>query len=91
MQELQFNTEKSPIVTHLTTVLLKLAPNPDDCRQVFAGTVVPETVRQLGRLAAERTERVAAMMDFMAALNFSFEVEKNDESFKVKLKLSIVN
>ena len=77
MNELQFSTEKPPIVTHLTTVLLQLVANLNDCRQVFAGPVVPETVRQLGRLAAERAERVAAMMDFMADLGFSFEAGKN--------------
>jgi hypothetical protein len=77
MQELQHAIEKTPIVTYLTTVSLQLGPDPDDCRQVSAAPVVPESVRQLGRLAAERAERVAAMMDFMAALSFSFEVEKN--------------
>lgn len=78
MNELQFSIEKPPIVTHVTTVSLQLAPNLDDCRrQVCAGPVVPETVRQLGRLAAERTDRVVAMMDFMDALGFRFEARKN--------------
>lgn len=77
MHELHSSIEKPPIVTHLTRVSLQIAPNWGDYRQVFAGPVGPETVRQLGRIAADRAERVAAMMDLMAALNFDFEAGKN--------------
>lgn len=69
--------QESPVVTHLTRVSLTLAADPDCCRTMLMGGVDPATVRALGRLAAERAERVAAMMDLMAKWGFTFKAGKN--------------
>lgn len=76
MQKL-LSTENPPVVTHLTRVSLDLAPNPGDYEGACQGAIGPETVRKIGQLAKSRAERVAAMMEFMAGLGFSFEAGRN--------------
>lgn len=68
---------RTPVVNHLTQVRLRLTPDEaywDSVRRKVK--VDPQAVRQAGRVMAERADRVAAMMDIMAARGFIFEAEK---------------
>lgn len=69
--------QKTPIVTYVTRVGLRLEMDPNILSTVMADyTVGPEMVKELGVKMAERTERVAAMMELLAAKGFIFEIEK---------------
>lgn len=68
---------KPPVVTHLTQVRLRLAPDEAYWDTVHRKVRVdPDAVRQAGRVMVERANRVAAMMDVMAARGFTFEADK---------------
>lgn len=89
-------TEKTPVVTHLTRVGLTIAPDPEVFAPLYqAGIPTADMVRELGKAMAERAERVAAMMDLMAARGFVFESAKQTifgysnqvEAFEIKRDL----
>lgn len=70
--------ENKAVVNHLTRVILHLIEQ--SVPYEAAGlTVSPdaESVRQLGRLLQERSERVAAMMEALAAKGFTFQFNKD--------------
>lgn len=68
---------RPPIATHLTQVKLRLAPDESYWENVRRGVKVDAAaVRQAGQLMAERANRVAAMMDVMAARGFVFEADR---------------
>lgn len=71
--------QKLPIVTYLTQIIFHLTLNQEDIDDaaIWQGTVGSGQVRRLGELMTKRTERVAAMMDLLAAAGFEFEVKKN--------------
>ena len=68
--------QTTPVVTYLTRVRLALAP-AEDWHKEKGASLTPEEVRQAGRLMQARMERVAAMMEVMAAMRFNFESGKN--------------
>jgi len=62
------------VVNHLTRVIFHLIEAPVPYAKVnLPGAPSAENVRLLGRRLKERTERVAAMMDALAAKGFSFQ------------------
>lgn len=71
--------QKLPIVTYLTQIVFHLTLNQEDIDDaaIWQGTVGSGQVRRLGELMTKRTERVAAMMDLLAASGFEFDVKKN--------------
>lgn len=88
--------EKTPVVTHLTRVGLSLLPDTDVFQALpVVGQPTPEVIRSIGRTMAVRAERVAAMMELMAAQGFSFESDKRAiyaysnevEAFQIKRDL----
>jgi len=71
------NVQKTPIVTYVTRVGLKLELDPDVCSAVHSGNAVgPEMIRDLSAKMAERMERVAAIMELLATKGFIFEIDK---------------
>jgi len=69
--------QKTPIVTYVTRVGLRLELDPDELNAVMtAGTVGPELVRQLGIKMARRMERVASIMELLTTKGFIFEMDK---------------
>lgn len=92
----QTNCEKPPIVTFLTRVMLSLHPDIlDDGFKLNTDCVTPESVRQMGQIMQERVQRVAAMMELLKTLGFTFSAKKqvvtaysNEiEAYEVKRKL----
>jgi SOS response regulatory protein OraA/RecX len=61
------------VVNHLTRVVLQLRPDPD-CYDVVnkAQQVTPQLVKEFSQVLANRAERVAAIMDALAASGFVF-------------------
>ncbi len=68
-----------PVVNHLTRIILKLIeePVPYDLVAALEQPPTPQSVRRFGEHLARRTERVAAMMDALAARGFTFKFEKD--------------
>jgi len=69
-----------PVVNHLTRIILKLIEDPVPYDLVAPSEQQPPTpagVRRLGESLSRRAERVAAMMDTLAARGFTFKLEKD--------------
>lgn len=68
-----------PIVTHLTQIVFHLTPMREEMEEagLWRGTIDAGQVRKAGQLMHQRTERIAGMMDLLAAQGFSFEVKKS--------------
>jgi predicted deacetylase len=69
-----------PVVNHLTRIILKLIEDPVPYDLVAPSEQQPPTaanVRRFGDRLARRAERVAAMMDVLAARGFTFKFEKD--------------
>jgi SOS response regulatory protein OraA/RecX len=67
-----------PVVNHLTRIILKLIEEPVPYGEVAAAEApTPMAVRRFGERLARRGERVAAMMDALAARGFTFKFEKD--------------
>ena len=88
--------KNKPVVTHVTRVLLSLTPDMNEFSQkMLAASLTPETVRQSGDIFKARADRVAAMMEFLQGLDFSFELKKQTiiafstevEAYEVKQQL----
>lgn len=66
-----------PVVTHLTQVKLRLELDKsywgNVCKDIEAA---PAAIRRVGQAMAGRAERVAAMMELMAANGFVFKIDK---------------
>lgn len=84
------------VVNHLTRVVLHLRPDPDCYETVNkADKVTPQLIKEFSKVLAHRAERVAAMMDALQAIDFTF-IAKDDviyadsekvEAFEVKSHL----
>jgi hypothetical protein len=68
--------EKTAVVTHLTRVALSLMPEAEVFNELYAQELTPDIVRQVGKLKAQRAERVAAMMELMTDQGFIFQRDK---------------
>lgn len=68
-----------PVVNHLTRIILKLIeePVPYDIVAAAEQPPAPQSVRRFGERLSRRTERVAAMMEALAARGFTFKFEKD--------------
>ncbi len=69
-----------PVVNHLTRIILKLIEEPVPYELVAPSELQPPSaagVRRFGESLARRAERVAAMMDVLAARGFTFKFEKD--------------
>jgi hypothetical protein len=66
------------MVNHLTRIILKLIEEPVPYETVTApGLPTPGSVRGFGQRLAARADRVAAMMEALAARGFVFKFEKD--------------
>ena len=70
------NKEKTAVVTHITRVALSLVPEAQILEALYSHLPTPAAVRAVGKIMADRTERVAAMMEMLAQRGFSFERDK---------------
>lgn len=68
--------EKTAVVTHITRVALSLVPEAQVLEVLYSHLPTPAAVRAVGKMMADRTERVAAMMELLAEQGFSFERDK---------------
>lgn len=66
-----------PMVNHLTRIILKLVEEPVPYDALAAGQPSPAAVRSFGERLAGRAERVAAMMEALAARDFTFKFAKD--------------
>lgn len=87
--------EKAAVVTHLTRVSLSLVPEAQVLREMYSHLPTPAAVKAVGKTLADRAERVAAMMELLAQLGFTFESDKQTvfaysntvEAYEVKREL----
>ena len=65
------------MVDHVTRIILKPVEEPSLCSQVLKNEVVDaKAVRDLGLQLQQRTERVAVMMELLAAKGFIFSFKQ---------------
>lgn len=69
--------EETPIVTYVTRVSLSLEIDPDEFAALRTDVdITPDSIRLLGCKMAQRAERVAALMEFLANKGFLLRREK---------------
>jgi hypothetical protein len=68
--------EKTAVVTHITRVALSLVPEAQVLEVLYSQLPTPAAVRAVGKMMADRTERVAEMMELLEKQGFSFERDK---------------
>jgi hypothetical protein len=68
-----------PVVNHLTRIILKLIEEPVPYDLVASPDQPPtaDNVRRFGERLARRADRVAAMIEALAARGFTFKFEKD--------------
>lgn len=67
-----------PVVNHLTRIILKLIEDPVPYETVASeAQPTADSVRHFGERLSHRTERIAAMMEALAARGFTFKFEKD--------------
>lgn len=72
------NKTYNEVVNHLTRVVLHLRPDPDCYEEINqAESITPKLVKEFSRVLAVRAERVAAMMDALQDIGFTF-IAKDD-------------